>query len=128
MRILIVDDNDLKVRDLISVLEKNNVEYDYANCRIAALQFLLRSKNQYDGIVLDMQFPNREDEHVDINAGYDFLHELEFRNIDIPVCMHSSSDDLDFSDYKNVVMYIKYDCCVYLKNQYQEFVDIVKTR
>lgn len=125
MKILIVDDRDYKIRDLISVLKKNNIEYDVADCGRQAMLRLIR--NKYDGVVLDMQFPNYTDGRIDIDGGYKILSEMDNRDIKIPVCMHSSDSDLDFSDYENVIMYIVYNSSVYMDNQYKEFIKKVES-
>lgn len=90
MRILIVDDHlGNKITWILEILKEKKIEYEQISYLNGAYQKILSSK-EYDGIILDMQFPILIDSEVKGNAGLILLKKLKNRNIKIPVLGNST--------------------------------------
>ena len=59
LRILIVDDKKIKNRWIRDILDKRVIQYKEIGNFMQAASEIKNNSNLYDGIILDMQFPNR---------------------------------------------------------------------
>ncbi|NOS83653.1 MAG: hypothetical protein HOP31_00805 [Ignavibacteria bacterium] len=79
IKILIVDDSDLKIRNILKSIEDiidiHKISCDVSSDRINALRLL--KINQYDLMILDIRLPNRFGEDSIENGGLKLLNELE---------------------------------------------------
>lgn len=99
INILVIDDSDYKMDSTCKYLQnahaKFNPEYELT---IATVDNLIAAKvalteETYDGVVIDMQFPIRRNEHIDRKAGIDILNHIKWKKIDVPHCINSSGKD-----------------------------------
>ncbi len=125
MNYLIIDDDLNKVKDFIKHLEKDDVVKILNNYRASILE--IRTNTNYDAIILDMNFPLRENEEPESMLGMDFLVELKRKELDIPVVVFSSNN-VDTSKYENVIKNIKYDCFISLEEDVREVSKIVRAK
>lgn len=86
LRILIVDDNKNKNRWIRDILDKRVIQYKEIGNFMQASSEIKNNSNLYDGIILDMRFPNRmTDFDIEDRAGDKFLDFLNLEKINIPV-------------------------------------------
>ena len=99
LEILVIDDSDYKMRHTVEYLEKANEKLNPDGSiiftEVANLYAAKRAidANAYHGIVIDMQFPIRNNEHINRKAGIDILNELKWKKIDTPHCINSSGKE-----------------------------------
>lgn len=92
-RILIVDDEALgnKCSRMIEILEKENIHYDIVLTMEEAYEKMFSTQeNEYDGIILDRNFPKKQGEKSKGREGDQFLSILEEHNKEIPVLLNST--------------------------------------
>lgn len=125
MKVLIIEDSSAKYEKVKKFLDKNNIQSDRASSYETGIKLL--TKNQYDGLFLDMQFPRTDCSMVsDRHQGTNVLAEMKKRNIDIPVCVHSSFKHLDFRGDYLVRKYIRYEVGINLEEEYEDFINEIK--
>ena len=109
--ILVIEDMDYKMDNTVRYLEKANEKLNQDGSIVfTRVETLIDAKraidvNTYHGIVIDMQFPVRNDDHIDRKAGIDFLNILKWREIDTPNCINSSG--IDSQDLMNDYSFTK---------------------
>lgn len=123
MNILIVDDDYIKANKSRQALEHLfiNTNFTFVRNGCNALQELTpaTSSIQYDLIILDMQFPFREDQSIDVKCGIKVLEQIKLskeytnpqKHIDntIPVIVCSSMQyPYELDKYDNVKGYVRY--------------------
>lgn len=92
IRILIIDDEgyDNKCLKLRQFLKENNIDYDIALNLEDAIGKMFSNKNKdYDAIVLDKHFPEKEGKKADGKAIVKFLQILEEQKIEISVIVYA---------------------------------------
>ena len=126
MKILIVEDNDYKFKDIENALHSCG-ETDIARncCRNGALLELAIAEEEnrmYDLVILDMQLP-RYDGNYEISkkAGMEILRETKRRRYKTSIAF-CSSEPVDCED---TIMNILYDSSVYLTPTIQELLVLV---
>ena len=99
VNILVIDDSDYKMDSTCNYLDAANAKLN-PDCELLITQVdnLIAAKvalteNTYDGVVIDMQFPVRRNEHIDRKAGIDVLNHLKWKKINVPHCINSSGKD-----------------------------------
>ena len=91
-RILIVDDDgyNKKCEKMINIIEQSDVKYDIALTLEEAISKMFLSKEvQYDAVILDRKFPEREGKKATGKEGDLLLSMMEKNNKNIPVLIHS---------------------------------------
>lgn len=88
MRIIIIEDHD--PTKLCRILETHGVDYDFTNTFDEAYQKVFEQGLCYNGIVLDVHFPESEGMKP-TPVGKTFLKLLEEKGMDIPVLLDSFS-------------------------------------
>jgi ActR/RegA family two-component response regulator len=85
MKILIVEDSEIKFMNICRVLDKEHFSYEetpiktYSDC----IKKLRRDTNKYNILILDMALPRFSKESPYMIAGYDILRRMFYENIDI---------------------------------------------
>ena len=95
MRILIVDDSGRKVMWIKEFLEERNIQYEHSLYLTDAFEKIFIKNEEYNGIILDMQFPIYKNSQAKGRSGEILLRELTNKNLQIPVLGNSL---IDFSD------------------------------
>ena len=99
INILVIDDSDYKRDSTCKYLQNAHAKFNpECELTIATVDNLIAAKvalteNTYDGVVIDMQFPVRRNEHIDRKAGVDILNHLRWKKINVPHCINSSGKD-----------------------------------
>lgn len=94
MRILIIEDDRIKIEKLISLF--SDYEFEISESFHSGLE-LLRN-NKYDLLILDMTIPLWEKENNDINQNYEqfggekILREMKRKKITVPVILFTMFD------------------------------------
>lgn len=99
--IVLIEDNADKSNNIISILDKEGIEYYLITALNPALRFITNESKKIDGIILDLGLPRFENERVeDITAGLDVVEELKRVGITIPVLINSSTlVEIDEKEY-----------------------------
>lgn len=129
MKILIIEDNDIKLNRTINYLKKvSNIllDIDTANTVQLAKRFL--KQNQYDRIIIDMQLPTIVGRGIDQEGGISILLYLPTTmNENTKRVINSSSDEtrgvLDRNNYKNEILIINNSG----RNNSNEFDEFINT-
>lgn len=127
MNILMVDDSNFKIKDIKSILEDYpNINLDISNCKMDGIRKI--SSKKYDFLILDMCFPDFEDDRAESNNGIKFLKYLERKNIKIKTVIYTSdSSGLDctrlLNEYDN--LYDILDANYYIKDNLLKFLNII---
>ena len=108
MNFLIIDDDDYKVQNFTKYLSKKDTYTIKQSYNSGLRELFLNTKVTYDCIVLDMNFPMFDNEHIQENCGLKILNELKRKKLNIPVIIYSSKY-IDVSKYQNVIDYILND-------------------
>ena len=134
MKILIIEDNDLKynsIKDYLNELGEENVTRKKSiNGGLMELRNNLdkESKEKYDLLILDMQLPRYEDETYKIIAtgGISIMKEIELKNwpINVVFCSSDSIEISDFEECSQLLGAVKYDSSVYLLPEFKKYVDL----
>lgn len=134
LEILVIDDSDYKMDHTIRYLEKANEKLNKDGLiKFTAVANLFAAKraidaNAYHGIVIDMQFPIRNNDHIDRKAGIDILNELKWKKIDTPHCINSSGEDSKISMNDagfTETMFILNSSGIYAGDEFENFLQLV---
>lgn len=107
MNLLIIDDDDLKIKGFTNYLKPIDcfkIKHSYNS----GVKELIENSDKYDVLILDMNFPRFDDDVVSSNMGIEVLKELKRKNINIPVVIFSSKY-VKTTEYDNIIDYILYD-------------------
>jgi len=108
IKILIVEDSDMKFDDIQKSIDfLDDCEIVRKCTRNEALQLLYIEGNDFDVIILDMQFPSMIGGEMLRDGGVQVLKKIRHRNINTPVIFCSSSA-CAIPNMPNVVGYIVY--------------------
>jgi len=122
MKFLIIDDDDCKIKRIQEYIGENElvISKSYHNDIIKLIS------EKYDGLILDMCFPNFDDQPWDIckDIGLELLEELKRRKVDIPTVIFSS-EYTDVSGYSNVKDYIVNNN-IYIGNKVKDFIELCR--
>jgi len=125
MKCLVIDDDECKVDNLRRYFTSEDAFYLFKSYN-PGMREIVKNGNNYDLLILDMNFPLFDGEELEKETGLLVLSEIKRRRISIPTVVYSS-DIIDVSDYDNVIGYIKYDPSLYLKNQVDDISNRCKT-
>lgn len=95
MRILIVDDSERKITWIKDFFKESNIQYEHSLYLTDAYEKIFIKNKEYNGIILDMQFPIYKNSEAKGRSGEIFLKELTNKNLQIPVLGNSI---IDFSN------------------------------
>lgn len=123
MRFLIIDDDDYKVEKFTKHLNEND-SFNVRKSFNSGLRELINNKENYDCLILDMNFPHFDNESVKSNEGLKVLNEIKRKNIDIPVVIYSSKC-VDVSDYENVKYYLIFSAIYDIEDKVNKLKDIL---
>lgn len=99
VNLLVIDDSEYKIDSTCKYLQAAHAKLNSDNeLTIAIVKNLIAAKvalteTTYDGIIIDMQFPIRDRDHIDRKAGIDVLNHLKWKKINVPHCINSSGKD-----------------------------------
>lgn len=132
MRILLIEDNDYKAGDITETLIRIGVtditRKEDINESLHELNEQHRKNNDYDCIILDMQFPRFRNQMPEANAGMHILDFLKRKNITTPVAL-CSSDTLNVpTNHPNIRKIIRYNPCVSLTDTFQNLLTEINTK
>ena len=99
MRILIIDDAKNKNRWIHVILKEKEIEYDEVTTMNAAYSKIVNNPELYQGIILDMQFPQMEGYEPDGKMGEKLLKRLKNRKINIPILGNSTIEFPSATEY-----------------------------
>ena len=98
IEILIVEDNEYKLNKTIKDIQKASedfpkylIDYRVAKSFIGARRLIKETK--FDGYVIDMQFPNHDDEMPEMKKGVELIHYLNYSMDKKPRVVNTSSED-----------------------------------
>ena len=123
MKILVVEDNELKRERLVQLLKTRNIEMHFCKSVGPALRYVIQNQDNISGIILDLGLTTFDDSRdYDQVKGLDIADTLEVEGIDIPILINSStklSDELK-EGYENVFGHV---CMDYMakKEDYEKF-------
>jgi CheY-like chemotaxis protein len=133
MKILIIEDNDLKynsIKDYLNELSEENVTRKKSiNGGLMELRnnFDKESKDKYNLLILDMQLPRYEDEPYKIieTGGISIMKEIERKDwpINIIFCSSESIEINDFEKCPQLLGAVKYNSSVYLLPEFKKYID-----
>lgn len=125
MKILIIDDSKLKIKDIKDSIRDISLDVDEENYASDGLKRLLIDNIDYDLLILDMQFPYREGGMIERDAGMRVLRELKRKNKYIPIIICSSALT-NYIDAKNLNDNVKgivlYDSSVSMKSKFESLI------
>ncbi len=128
MRILIIEDNDIKLNRTINYLKKaSNVPLDIHTTNTVQLAKRFLKQNQYDRVIIDMQLPTIAGRGIDQEGGISILLYLPTTmNENTKRVINSSSDEtrgvLDKNNFKNEILIINNSG----RNNTNEFTEFLK--
>ena len=128
MRILIIEDNDIKLNRTINYLKKaSNVPLDIHTANTVQLAKRFLKQNQYDRVIIDMQLPTIAGRGIDLEGGISILLYLPTTmNENTKRVINSSSDEtrgvLDKNNFKNEILIINNSG----RNNTNEFTEFLK--
>lgn len=99
VKILVIDDSDYKIDSTCKYLyAAHSVVNNGCGLSIEIVKNLIAAKvalteTTFDGVVIDMQFPIRNGDHIERKAGIDILNHLKWKKIVVPHCINSSGKD-----------------------------------
>lgn len=132
MRILLIEDNDYKANDITETLVRVDVtditRKEAINESLRELNEQHQKNNDYDCIILDMQFPRFKNQMPEANAGMHILKFLERRHITTPVIVCSSDILREPTDNPNIKKIIQYNPCVSLTSTFYDLLTGLKTK
>ena len=129
MRVLIIEDNEIKLNKTIKYLKDSSklpLDIHTANTVQLAKRFL--KQNQYDRIIIDMQLPTIAGRGIDQEGGISILLYLPITmNENTKRVINSSSDEtrdvLDRNNFKNEILIINNSA----RNNSSEFDKFINT-
>ncbi len=128
MRILIIEDNDIKLNRTINYLKKtSNIPLDIHTANTVQLAKRFLKQNQYDRVIIDMQLPTIAGRGIDQEGGISILLYLPTTmNENTKRVINSSSDEtrgvLDRNNFKNEILIINSTS----RNNNKEFTEFLK--
>lgn len=128
MRILIIEDNDIKLNGTINYLKKaSNIPLDIHTANTVQLAKRFLKQNQYDRVIIDMQLPTIAGRGIDQEGGISILLYLPTTmNKNTKRVINSSSDEtrgvLDKNNFKNEILIINNSG----RNNTNEFTEFLK--
>lgn len=128
MRILIIEDNDIKLNRTINYLKKaSNIPLDIHTANTVQLAKRFLKQNQYDRVIIDMQLPTIAGRGIDQEGGISILLYLPTTmNENTKRVINSSSDEtrgvLDKNNFKNEILIINNSG----RNNTNEFTEFLK--
>ena len=128
MRILIIEDNDIKLNRTINYLKKaSNIPLDIHTANTVQLAKRFLKQNQYDRVIIDMQLPTIAGRGIDQEGGISILLYLPTTmNENTKRVINSSSDEtrgvLDKNNFKNEILIINNSG----RNNINEFTEFLK--
>ena len=128
MRILIIEDNDIKLNRTINYLKKaSNIPLDIHTANTVQLAKRFLKQNQYDRVIIDMQLPTIAGRGIDQEGGISILLYLPTTmNENTRRVINSSSDEtrgvLDRNNFKNEILIINNSG----RNNTNEFTEFLK--
>lgn len=128
MRILIIEDNDIKLNRTINYLKKaSNIPLDIHTANTVQLAKRFLKQNQYDRVIIDMQLPTIAGDGIDQEGGISILLYLPTTmNENTKRVINSSSDEtrgvLDRNNFKNEILIINNSG----RNNTNEFTEFLK--
>lgn len=133
LKVLVVEDSDLKYRDIESALEFYEItDITRRKSRNGALKELMeanKSKNRmYDVVILDMQIPLFETGSPDIlkAGGVSIMYEIERRGWETFICFCSSDDVSKYYIDEDEGYIIKYDPSVSILGDIKDMLEKAK--
>ena len=129
MRVLIIEDNDIKLNRTINYLKKvSNIPLDIDTANTVQLAKRFLKQNQYDRIIIDMQLPTIAGRGIDQEGGISILLYIPTTmNENTKRVINSSSDEtrgvLDRNNYKNEILIINNSG----RNNSNEFDEFINT-
>lgn len=109
MKFLIIDDDDFKVGAFTKHLTSKDT-FTIRKSYCTGLRELVTNKENYDCLILDMNFPHFDNDRVQSDEGLKVLQEIKRKQINIAVVIYSSKY-VDVSEYSNVKDYISFGTC-----------------
>ena len=115
MKILVVEDDDLKAECVAKFLETRNVEMHLENAVIPAILYASKHSNQISGIILDLGLTiSGNPRDYECEGGMMLVERLTFDKINIPILINSSTEinlESVMAEYKTVKgqMYVEDD-------------------
>ncbi len=128
MRILVIEDNEIKLNRTINYLKKaSNIPLDIHTANTVQLAKRFLKQNQYDRVIIDMQLPTIADRGIDQEGGISILLYLPTTmNENTKRVINSSSDEtrgvLDKNNFKNEILIINNSG----RNNTNEFTEFLK--
>ena len=128
MRILIIEDNEIKLNRTINYLKKaSNIPLDIHTANTVQLAKRFLKQNQYDRVIIDMQLPTIAGRGIDQEGGISILLYLPTTmNENTRRVINSSSDEtrgvLDRNNFKNEILIINNSG----RNNTNEFTEFLK--
>lgn len=128
MNIMIIEDNEKKLKSVVTFLEKNfeDLNITHKSSINGSLLELKENNEKYDVILLDMNFPRYENENnIERNAGLEVLKRLFFYKIKVEKIIMISSDDVS-NDVKDIQKYNIFNCQYGYQEFYENLLEILK--
>lgn len=123
MRFLIMDDDYSKVEEFTKHLAFDDT-FTIRTSYCTGLTELVTNRENYDCLILDMNFPHFDNERVQSEEGLKVLHEIKRKKIDIPIVIYSSKY-VDVSEYSNVKDYIMFSGMYSMKDRVTSIKNIL---
>ena len=108
IELLIIEDNEYKLKNTVEYIQraaedfpKYLIDYRVAKSFIGAKRLIKETK--FDGYVIDMQFPNHDDEMPEMKKGVELIHFLNYSIDKTPrVVNTSSAESADYLQEANL--------------------------
>lgn len=107
MKFLIIDDDEVKVEHFTKCLNSED-SFELRMSYNSGLRELIKNRENYDCLILDMNFPRFDKERSESDMGLNVLRQIERKQINIPTVIYSSKY-VDVSKYGNIIEYIPFD-------------------
>ena len=92
MKIIVIEDEELKRDEITSFLTKHNIEFEIFEYVYPALRYITSNVENIDGIILDLGLKSMETwDDYDPRKGVFIAHELKRKNINIPILINSET-------------------------------------
>lgn len=132
-KILMIEDNEYKrdkafraigeVSKELNVLTEITVVSYY---KAFSSDFFMKQLNNYNGFIVDMQFPINNNGQIERECGIKVLFDLKFNSIVSPVCVFSSSKDTEElirSKGYTEAQFIQFDPSISIKGDFKKFLE-----
>ena len=132
-KILMIEDNEYKrdkafkaigeVSKELNVLTEITVVSYY---KAFTADFFMKQLDNYNGFIVDMQFPINNNGPIERECGIKVLFDLKFNSIVSPVCVFSSSKDTEelirHKGYTET-QFIQFDPSISIKGDFKKFLE-----